>query len=244
MKIENDYLYLECELPSTKIYTTRYPALIDRDSFNKKGDMLLQIWRILPKEPFNEFYTYRGAIAEEIVDRYLTKKNYDHKWYGSQETGFDMFNNQVFGGNLDFVVGNVENLEIKSKNIKDYDYIFKNGANQTNLAQAELGTFLSGFNKGRIMYLFFTNEQEQMIKDYMSGGEKPNFDMSDVRMLTYDINFAVNLGRIQKEMQMAYDYYNKCYKEKRIPLKDISQKTLDKLGLAPKVDLFARGIDK
>jgi hypothetical protein len=59
-----------------------------------------------------------------------------------------------------------------------------------------------------------------------------------------DFEIALKDGLITEEqMQEAYDYCLDCFMEKRIPLKDVSDKALNKLGLKRNINIFKRGIN-
>lgn len=245
-KIVEDYLDIsDCNLSMGKIYTTKFGGLLGVDNFNPKGDTVLLMQKIVKGDPFNPFYGVRGDIAEKIVKHYFEKNNVEYKWYGADTTTYDMFNNSAFGGNLDFVIrskGTISSFEVKSKNIKDYSFIKNNGIQKVHLAQAQLGVYLANYLNGYVAYVFFTDAQEEKIAN---GTFDINIDWTDemfkTQFLIFNCFFEEN--QIVEKMQEAYDYYLECLMEKKIPLKDISDKALNKLGLSKPVNIFARGIN-
>lgn len=78
IRVENGYLKFDKEdiyinkftkLPK-KITGHSFVALIGKDGFRKRGDSVIELLKLLPMEPIDEFYTKRGELAE-----YLIKKN-------------------------------------------------------------------------------------------------------------------------------------------------------------------------
>lgn len=245
-KIVDDYLDIsDCNLSMGKIFTTKFGGLLGADSFNPKGDTVLLMQKIIQSDPFNPFYGVRGDIAEKIVKMYFEKYGVQYKWYGADTTTYDMFNNSAFGGNLDFAINHknvISSVEVKSKNIKDYSFIKKNGIQPIHLAQSQLGVYLANFSNGYVVYVFFTDEQEEKIANKTFD---INVDWQEDMYKTQFIMFKVNFveEEVADKMQQAYDYYLECIVDKKIPLKDVSDKALQKLGLSRPVNLFARGIN-
>ena len=245
-KIVGDYLDIsDCNLSMGKIYTTKFGGLLGVDNFNPKGDTVLLMQKIVKGDPFNPFYGVRGEIAEKIVKRYFDETKVEYKWYGGDTDTYDMFNNPAFGGNLDFAIRSkigISSFEVKSKNIKDFDFIKRNGIQPVHIAQAQLGVYLSNYNNGYVAYVFFTDKQEEKIANKTFDINVDwTTEMFKDQMLIYNCFFDEN--QIAEKMQEAYDYYLECVMEKKIPLKDISDKVLNKLGLSRPVNIFARGIN-
>lgn len=245
-KIVGEYLDIsDCNLSMGKIFTTKFGGLLGVDNFNPKGDTVLLMQKIVKGDPFNPFYGVRGEIAEKIVKKYFDQVKAEYKWYGAETQTYDMFNNSAFGGNLDFAIktkDSIASFEVKSKNIKDYAFIKNNGIQPVHLAQAQLGVYLANYSNGFVAYVFFTDEQEEKInnKTFNIDIDWTN-EMFTTQFLIFNCFF--NENQIVEKMQSAYDYYLDCLMEKKIPLKDISDKALSKLGLSRPVNIFARGIN-
>lgn len=128
-------------------------------------------------------------------------------------------------------------VEVKSKNIKDFQTIQQKGADPTHLAEVELVSYLGSLEKFCIWYVFFTDEQEQKIKD----GNFTDEDIKAFNFLQQSIRFSgkVNEQRIQSAMLKAYDYREQVLKDRKIPLSDISEKMLQKIMLKEN-DIFGR----
>lgn len=245
-KIVGDYLDIsDCNLSMGKIYTTKFGGLLGVDNFNPKGDTVLLMQKIVKGDQFNPLYGLRGDIGEKIVKRYFDETKVEYKWYGGDTDTYDMFNNPAFGGNLDFVIRSkigLSSFEVKSKNIKDFDFIKRNGIQPVHLAQAQLGVYLSNYNNGYVAYVFFTDKQEEKIANKTFDINVDwTTEMFKNQMLIYNCFFDEN--QITEKMQEAYDYYLECLMEKKIPLKDISNKALNKLGIVRPINIFARGIN-
>ena len=245
MKITNEYLDISNEFINInkKIFSSRLGNLIGINKWEKKGDTLLKMWKLVVDEPINPFYLERGEIAEKIVKQQFENLGIKHTYYGLSASGkkiFDLFetSNPVFGGVYDFVLtDNKVAVEVKSKNIKDFQTIQQKGADPTHLAEVELVSYLGSLEKFCIWYVFFTDEQEQKIKD----GKFTDEDIKAFNFLQQSIRFSgkVNEQRIQSAMLKAYDYREQVLKDRKIPLSDISEKMLQKIMLKEN-DIFGR----
>lgn len=243
-RIDGNYLDIsDCNINLYKIFSSKFGGLVGQDDFNKRGDIVLKMFKII-NEPFDEFYKWRGDSAEEFVYFNISSRFKDLKWYGetvslSGKKTFDMFNNEHFGAVLDFTYTDyIENetisLEIKSKNIKDYEKIQKNGAQNSHIAQAELAAYLGGYKKFNILYIFFTDEQEQMIKE-----AKESVLFSENELKIFMCRFEVNEEKIKLQMNDAWEYCFWVSQFKKIPLQDISEKSFKLLGIIPPDSGFA-----
>ena len=178
MKIENDYLIIEPQdkIRETKIFSSKYPALIGASDFTKPGDAMLEMWGLVPKEPFDPFYTLRGEIAEQRVENAFKNNGAIYKHYGSESSKnkvFDLFtNNKFFGGVYDFVVKNtyvgdkvtdsISNIDIGNLEKIDITLDPGNGYYAVKLSvhakavKAEHGAIIGGkiYNVGQINKLY------------------------------------------------------------------------------------------
>ena len=62
-------------LKPKKVSSTWFPSLYE-SGFNKKGDKLLEFWGLSVGEPFNNFYSVRGQVAEDLIVNMLKGKGY------------------------------------------------------------------------------------------------------------------------------------------------------------------------
>lgn len=244
MKITDDYLIIEPDdkIKETKIFSSKYPTLLGANDFQKPGDVMLEMWGLVEKDPFDPFYRLRGEIAEKRIESILKRKDVAYKYYGcdaSNDKIFDLFtNNQFFGGVYDFVIsmnGKLMNYEIKSTNIKNMAYM--NEPRKEHVKQAELMTYLGNLQKCSIIYVFFDDESEEEIKKWVNEPKiEHDIDMLNVKYKHFEI--PIDKEKIKIEMLKAYDLVNECKKNRRIPLAMISDKTLEKLGFKKKINIF------
>ena len=245
MKIENDYLIIEPQdkIRETKIFSSKYPALIGASDFTKPGDAMLEMWDLVPKEPFDPFYTLRGEIAEQRVEHAFKHNGATYKHFGSESSKnkvFDLFtSNKFFGGVYDFVVRNDEddliNCEVKATNIKNMPYM--NEPRKEHVKQAELATYLGNLSICTIIYVFFDDESEQKIKEWMNDLSTEH-DIFELNVKYKNFNISIDKDKIQRDMLNAYDLVKKCKDNRRIPLALISDKTLERIGLIKNNDIF------
>lgn len=245
MHFENEYLVLDenDKIYDSKIFTSRFATLLGANDFQKKGDALLEMWKLIPKEPFDPFYTLRGEIAERIVESKLATKNVRYKYFGkdaSDKKVFDLFpNNKYFGGVYDFVVndnqGKYVNVEIKSTSEKNLSYLTE--PRKEHVKQAQLCSYLGNLSFCKIIYVVFNEHDEQMIREKLNNAflDIPIYDFK-VKLITFDVE--INEDQIRQDMKSAYDYVNKCKITRKIPISDLSDKVLSKLNYAP--DIFER----
>lgn len=234
------YYYLDNEeVPKymPKITGTRYPALAGLDKFTKRGDQVLKDFKAIV-EPFDEFYTKRGAIGETLARRSLERDGHICTIYKGTRDCFKGV--KGYGGVIDIELINENTLyEIKTKNIKDYEKIIKYGSKEQE-AQARHYGWLRGYHIVYIQWIFFPDNIEEWIKN-----GQPITSWSGIK--TYIKKLYVNLEEEEKAHWNALQYYTKCYNEKRIPIEDISSEYQKKLGiecevLTPENNPFKEGI--
>lgn len=230
IEIKDDFLCFEDEkINKTKIYTGKFPTLIGENPFQMKGDCILQMFGLIKPEPFNDYYKVRGQVGERVVEEWLKFKDYQYKYFGLEYNGYDLFtNNSVFGGVLDFVIPKRSvNLEVKSTSISKRKDIVSIGGRPEHIAQAQIGGYLGNLTKSVLAYVFFTPQEEELIKRGLYDEVVEHFNFDNIEFIKVDMNPDV----IQRKMKRAYNYYSTCYKTKKIPLVDISGEALEKLGL-------------
>ena len=219
MKIQNNNLTF-----FKKITGTNVAELAGMNKFKPRGDMVLSMLRIV-SEPFDEFYTKRGAIAEELALKTLQKRGLPCVVYDKKSVNYDNFqDNRFFGGLIDIEIPSKRTLyEIKSKNIKDYDKIVKFG-DSCQEEQAMHYGWLRHYDKVHIMWIFFTDEIEAKIK---AGEEITSFAGMKMfeKELTVDDDVQEDIHR------RAAQYYVHCMALGEVPIEDISDKYLELLHI-------------
>jgi len=206
-----------------KITGTNFPDLAGLNKFKPKGDAVLAMLGYV-KEDFDPFYTKRGALAEKLAFMSLTKRNHKCVTYDPNKIFYDNFpNDPYFGGMIDIEIPSENTLyEIKSRNIKDYDKISKYGdVAQEN--QALHYGFLRHYKQVHIMWIFFDDETEELIRN-----DKPVTTYKNLKMFekTLDVNFDEQ-AKLHKD---ALLYYIHCLAYQAVPIEDISDKYLELLN--------------
>lgn len=140
-ELENDFKF---EFKSLKkITSTKLPELLGLNQWNTIGQAILERARMLEYEGIDPFYTVRGSIAESLAYDYLVhyykskhQVDIDLRTFNQKDfRGYDFYNeidnpkiaNDKFGGVPDIVLSKPaefrSTIEVKSKNIKAYEYI-------------------------------------------------------------------------------------------------------------------------
>lgn len=87
---------------------------------------------------------------------------------------------------------------------------------------------MSKFPKVKIIYVFFTDEQENKIKNNIPLDiDKEIFDV-------YEKDLTFTNEDIENKLKQCIAYKNECIENKRIPIADISEKALKSLDLVDK----------
>lgn len=237
MKISDTDLIIEASdyIKHKKITATKLNALIGGSKFSKPGDKVLEMMGLYSEE-IDPFYGKRGAIAEKIVNYYLKKKGKTTKTWDPQSINYDNFpKNPYFGGMIDIAVVAPERcvVECKSKNIKDFAKTQK-FPNEDYEMQETYYQYLSKCDKGLLIYVFFTDEQEERIRN-----DQP-IDIENEKFKFYGYSPVYNEEKIKAAMDQAMLYSNKCFATWRIPLKDISDKVLNKLKETHNITKYSR----
>lgn len=234
--IENNFLVFDNEkIKMKKITGSRVGKILGVDEYDKRGDCLLSMFGLI-KTDVDEFYQVRGEIAENIVDTFF-KRKFDTIHYNPKEMNYDMFkDNNMFGGVIDVELPKVKTLiEVKAKNIKDYDKVLNYGVKSQEL-QGQFYGYLKGYEYIVMAWVFFDNDLEDLIKQQMQNSKQGlptrkfnKNDLKNIKIITRKIN--VNKESLEPQLIQAYNYAKWCFDNKRIPLEDINNETLKKLNL-------------
>lgn len=220
------YLIVPKEAKINKKITGRtFSMLAGANKFSPKGDGLLTMWGLL-KDDIDPFYSLRGEVAEHIVKQKLENEGYTIKTWDKGLVGYDNFpSSKEFGGLIDMAIVEPfrEVVEVKSKNINSIISVNINPI-KDNEYQAMYYGFLSK-SDARLMYIFFTDEQEEKIR----AGTLSDFNPDSYEYYTRKL--MVNRELISRALSEALEYRNKCREEMRIPLDDISKRTKTALGI-------------
>lgn len=229
MRINKGFLELEDKdlKKVKKITATNMTALLGTNRFRKRGDALLMILNIY-KEVIDPFYTKRGEIAELIVRELLKQKKYEIQFWDKFEINFDNFrSNKELGGMIDIAITKPSRqvVECKSKNISKLDET-KKFVNDDYEHQAQFYGYLSKCDDINLIYVFFTDEQENKIKK----GE--NLSLDPHLYTFYGYKVKLDRTKFEEEINKCIEYKKKCINNRKIPLEDISDKVLAQLKLS------------
>ena len=226
MRIDKDYLYFDIDdnIKYKKITGTNIADLMGINKWKTQGDCLLNMFGII-KEDFDEYYTKRGALAEKIALKSLQKRGLNCTTYNAREIGWDNFKDNKYnlGGVIDIeLIDNKTLYEIKSKSMKDYEEILKNG-NAVQEQQAIHYGFLRKYKSVSIIWIFFDEQTEYEIRN-----DLPITTFKNLKMIEREL--FVNYKELTHKYLEVINFYDDCYNNRRIPLHLISDKYLNKLG--------------
>lgn len=216
-------------LKKKKVTSTWFPELLGKSNFNTKGDKVLEFYGLAEGEPFNNYYSLRGFVAERIIQDALKSKGYNIAIF---KDNFDAFQHdgtkddklntlyKYFGGLPDIVYtddkGNEILVEVKSKDLEKLDYV-KNTPPETEIMQGRMLAFLKGLDKVAMTYVLFSEEVAR--KMYLCIDDEFNLansvKMFDDKMpnlkykVDYDIirkDYDVKPQELLQQMKEAYKY--------------------------------------
>lgn len=232
MKVENGYLWLENEpIKKKKIAGHSFVNIAGFNPFCKKGDAVLERFGLL-KQEIDEKYMYRGDFAEKIVKNIYEKNNHKCVTYKKEDIGYDNFkDNPNFGGLIDIDLPEENALvEVKSKSMKDYE-IIKEKQPMHEVMQGALYSYNGKKDYFYMEWIFFDEKTENLIFN----NEMPK-TLKDLKRFSQKYVMGDKIkSYVEKNMVEVLTYYNKCYNERKIPLNDISDEALEKLGLSREV---------
>lgn len=159
LRLDKDYLYYETKIIKTpRISSHTLVDLLGFNSYSSPGKTLMNMFGLLAKTKIEPYQEVKGGIAEVFAKKYLQKKYKEainvETFTVSQfkDTGMNQFPEAApFSGVLDLMLHFRDTtrmtVEVKSKEMKDYDKIAKmqifpkeqvvQGANQAILAKTQ-----------------------------------------------------------------------------------------------------------
>lgn len=238
MHIDNDYLVLDDNdiIQDKKIKGHSFVELLGMNRFKEIGDALLTQCGLLPTDEIDKKWLLRGDFAEKLVKLTYEKKGRKCTTYNKKLIRYDNFHdNKDFGGIIDIELLEEKTLiEVKSKSMKDFDYIMKRQPNDE-VNQGMLYAFLRGYNSFIMEWIFFDEITEAQI----FAGMQPT-TLSKLKRITkiYKVDYELMVGYMDICLETVADFK----KTRKINLKYISEEALDKLGLLNKsVDISDLG---
>jgi ATP-dependent Clp protease ATP-binding subunit ClpA len=232
-KIEYDeksksYIFDFSNAKRKKITSRMTPILLNKNNFNGVGYGVLDRMGMLEKEEIDPFFTVRGAVGENLIEKYLKQ---EYKKYGveietvtfnAKDVNYDNFkSNEIYGGLIDIGIKSPDEfratVEVKSKNEKSYDHIVGKGEMpEEEVIQGEHLAYLSHTDKLIMAYIFFTDKQESLIKSYM--GTK-DFDLESYNLeeMVSGLNFKpeqfkIHLKRFEIDRNIVEGKLEQAYK--------------------------------
>lgn len=215
------YINKKTNLPK-KITGHSFVALIDKDNFKPKGDCVIDLLKILPMQPIDEFYQIRGKYGEKLIERMYLRERRQYCTYEGKDINWDNFPDiKYFGGLVDGLLDGATIVECKSKSLSNKEYVINNKIENEEL-QAEFYATLWNLNSVFMEYVFFPEEIENKIRNK----EKIESFKGCER---YQKALVVDNNKIVDYMKQALKYYMTCYSTFSIPLEDISDKYMQRL---------------
>ena len=171
------YSFPKSDLKSHKKLTSRaFACIIGKNKWESVGKSILERFRLNKKDIIDPYYGVRGDLAELMVYDFL-KAHYKKTkevdlglvTWDKNDISYDNFStNKQFGGMIDIAIKTPSEyravVEVKSKSMKDLDKIKESKGNPEEVMQGIFLSYLSKVDKCLMIYVFFTEEQEQNIK--------------------------------------------------------------------------------
>jgi hypothetical protein len=154
-----------------KVSSTAFPKLYGDQKFSKKGDSVLEFFNITKGDPFNNYYSLRGYIAEQFVKSVLERKKYNVQMFslGDDITRYRETENAVykyFRGLPDIIYTNEKGektlLEIKSKSLEKKQFIIDSPP-ETEIMQGKMLALLENMDSVTMTYVMFDEDLERKI---------------------------------------------------------------------------------
>lgn len=225
MRIENGYLIVEKEeiKKFKKITGHSFVQLIGVDPFTKVGDCLLTMHGLY-SEKIDEKWLKRGDFAERIMQSVYKRDGHKITTYNKYEINFDNFQDYLhYGGLIDIELLEENTLaEVKSKSLKDYEYICKNPPLQE-IYQGLFYGYLRHYNSINMDWVFFDEKTQNEIFN-----DKPITTLQNLKK--YSKTYAVDRESMKAKLDKALEIVLEFRENGKIHISDISDKVLTALG--------------
>lgn len=226
MKVENGYLIVELDeiKKFKKITGHSFVQLIGLDPFTKVGDCLLLMHGFY-SEKVDEKWLKRGEFAEKIVQSVYKRDGHKITTYNKYDIQFDNFQDYLwYGGLIDIELLEEETLvEVKSKALKDYDYICKNPPLHE-VFQGMFYGYLRHYKSINMEWVFFDEKTQNEIFE-----DKPITTLKNLKKFpkTYNVDENFMKLKLDEALQIVLNFRETG----RIHISDISDKVLKYLGI-------------
>lgn len=194
-KVNDVYVFGHFDETKMKKVTSRaFSCLLGKNFFTSVGQTILERFKLIESQDIDKYWGVRGDMAELLVAEFLTESYKQNgvelklKTWTKEEVNYDNFSrNEKFGGLLDIAISQPEKyravVEVKSKSMKDVEKITKSCGNIEEVLQGKFLTYLSNVSKCLMVYVFFTKDQEQEIKNYVKENDQKYPGMNFAKML-------------------------------------------------------------
>lgn len=240
---ENNFYFDVVGKKVGKITSRVLPNLLGYNNFISIGEAFLDRFGLLVFQDIEKWYAVRGEMGEILALEYLKKyfevNNILDLIQGSFKTyklqdfkGYDMFNieyawgNEFFGGVPDITIKTIDKsylVEVKSKNMKNYDYIVgqKQIPKQELLQAQHLGTLMT-YSDIIMVYVFFTDEQEELIKTLVEQGLNALEILKQLNLSISNVKVKIAIRDVEHEQtsnlqERAKNELHKCFDGGFIP---------------------------
>lgn len=226
MYIDKKYLYLDDNdvqrIKLKKITGHRFVDLLGLNKFKLIGDALLEICSLIPSDKIDPKWLKRGDFAEKLIKKVYERDGHKCTVYDKKAINYDNFDYQWLGGLIDIELLEEKTLiEVKSKSMKDYDYITKN------LPKAEIyqGLFygrLRNYKTITMEWVFFDKPTEDEI--FLDLPPTTLKNLKHVKGI-----YEVNEEEINSKIEIVQNLVNNFMSTKKVALDIVSDKVLEYL---------------
>lgn len=196
--VQGDYVFEQLINAKNKKITSRaFACLLGKNTFESAGKTILERCNMVEKETIDPYYTVRGAVGERLVNDYFIdvykrfkKIDITLMTWNAKDVNFDNFHkNADFGGLLDIAIAKPDSeravIEVKSKSMKDFSFISSKKGVEEEVLQGKFLATLSKVSTCYMAYIFFDEQQEILLKDYVKdlinlGGDVNSIDPKEV----------------------------------------------------------------
>lgn len=236
-------LYLDKPLERKKVSSTMFPKLYTDQKFSKKGDSVLEFFNLTNKEPFDDFYSLRGFVAEYIIQEVLRAKKYPIETFslGDDLVRYSEDKSPVykyFRGLPDILYtdgdGKRHIIEIKSKSLSKKEFVIDSPP-ETEIMQGKMLAVLEDLDEVSMTYVMFDDTVESMMKEAVKKCEKYSNECAYTNFMAmepnlqlkknYDIHvkkYRVDRKVVLDQMKYAYKYAETFRQTLKLERKDLS----------------------
>lgn len=244
--VEKDNL-LRIGMTGFRLSAHNFAYVMGASKWNSKGKAILNIMGTLKSDFFDDYYGYRGDVAEKLVVQHI-EKTYKPQfpnlkldtWKKEQfkKDSYNQFpNSKKFSAMLDIgmTLDSIKfaetkdlslkvNVEIKSKSMKMYEEIIeKKNYPKEEVLQGQFSSTLCGLSKVSMAWVFFTEEQENQLKYLHSVNEEFVDQIPLNNVVIKMINFSFDIEEMKSDMNQCFEDVCECIRTGIIPMEYFSK---------------------